>query len=231
MLTAWFGFFIQKPLGRLNWLTPSVIGSLGSPKSTAIRYPMAIKIKSKNPIWQKILLCIRMIIRVLWHFVLGLLLINIHENRFKRLLFQADVTKKARSYRGILEKNHQLLISTEGGIFIGDKTKGTFQEYPEAYPNVLNPLGTFWYALSSGKTAAIFAGSEFGLSRLTPEMALIRPCTSASCVCNALRNCCKLPNSTSPKLPTKLVFPTLAIFQGLFVRNLERHQVHYVNNW
>ncbi len=100
------------------------------------------------------------------------LLIDIHENRFKRLLFQADATSKRPSCRGILEKNGQLLINTEGGIFIGDKTNGNFRQYPAAYQNVSNPLGTFWYALSSDKSATIFAGSEFGLSRLTPEAAL-----------------------------------------------------------
>ena len=101
----------------------------------------------------------------------GLLLIDIHENRFKRLLFQADAAKKARSCRGISEKDRQLLVNTEGGIFIGDKATAHFKEYPATYKNVSNPLGTFWYALSSDKSAGIFAGSEFGLSRLTPETA------------------------------------------------------------
>ncbi len=99
----------------------------------------------------------------------GLLLIDIHKNRFKRLLFQADATKKGSSTRGILEKGQELFINTEGGIFWGDKKTGNFQKYPAFFQKASNPLGTFWYALSSDKFTNIFAGSEFGLSDLTPD--------------------------------------------------------------
>ncbi len=97
----------------------------------------------------------------------GLLLINMHENRFQRYLFSEDVLKIGIACRGILEKDNQLIVNTEGAIFILDKTTGAFKPYPIVigYGKSVG-LSTFWYALSKDKKGNIFAGWNSGILHL-----------------------------------------------------------------
>ena len=97
----------------------------------------------------------------------GLLKIDIHKNLFKRLLYQVNATIKGISCRGILEKDNQLIVNTEGGIFMGDKTTGIFNKMPNIPQSVTKEVHNFWYGLTSDKSGNIFSGGELSLTRLT----------------------------------------------------------------
>lgn len=95
----------------------------------------------------------------------GLVMIDIHKNRFKRYLFNGHSSEKGISCRGILEKDGRLVVNTEGEIFTGDKTTGVFQPYPIVNENKIG-MKIFWYSLANGQKGTIYAGWEGGLCEL-----------------------------------------------------------------
>lgn len=97
----------------------------------------------------------------------GLMLLTIRKNQFRRFLFTGDASKPKIACRGILEHDGQLLVSTEGGVFVGDKTTGVFEPFPGTTRAKNDLVAPYWYGLTNDQTGAVFVGHEQLLHRLT----------------------------------------------------------------